>query len=112
MLILIVSIAVAKELVNVHSAQRISIGTAKIVLPVPMVYFLLLVQPQKTPVEALVIQDVNTTLGGITQDVIHAKLVIITLMRNASLVAKANLLLSDLIMLVNVIVILLIVSEY
>ncbi len=80
-----------KELANVHSAQRISIGTARIVSPVPMVYSLLLVQPQKTPVEALVTQDVNTTLGGITQDVIHAKRVIITLKRNASLVAKANL---------------------
>jgi len=86
-----VSVAVEKELVNAQDVLRISTGMVTNASLVRMIYFPLLVQLQKMPVEAVVTQDATTALDGISSDVIHAKPVTIELTRNASLVAKANL---------------------
>ena len=96
-----------KELVNAQDVQRISIGTATDVSLVLMIYFHLLAQLQKLIAKAVVTQDVPIVLDGMTQDAIHAKLVIIETVRNRSvnLVAKANLLFLVLVLFLNAMIV-------
>lgn len=107
MLIIIASAVVEKELVNAQDVQRISIGTATDVSLVLMIYFHLLAQLQKLIAKAVVTQDVPIVLDGMTQDAIHAKLVIIETVRNRSvnLVAKANLLFLVLVLFLNAMIV-------
>jgi len=106
-LIIIASAVVEKELVNAQDVQRISIGTATDVSLVLMIYFHLLAQLQKLIAKAVVTQDVPIVLDGMTQDAIHAKLVIIETVRNRSvnLVAKANLLFLVLVLFLNAMIV-------